>query len=251
MGEKVKMPTICHKGRKLKYDIHLTARRKTIALKVHRNGDIDVRAPKSVKATQLRQFVGKRADWLLDRQTYFADLARKFPPKEFKNGETFSALGRNYRLKIERRPGLSQPVCQPSGRSLQLLVNGHAGEELERDIQSSLKDWYSNLTEKKVRSVVSKHARALSVAPKTLKVVEQEKRWASCSRNGDIRCNWRLAMMPIPVLEYIVVHELCHLKTRDHSPRFWRIVKSVLPDYEKRRHWLKLNGGPLEGMFGA
>jgi hypothetical protein len=249
MGEKVKMPTIFHKGQRLKYAFHLTARRKTIALKVHRNGDIELRAPKSVKPTQLRQFVGARAAWILERKTYFADLARKFSPKEFKNGETFSALGRNYRLKIERRPGLSQPVCQAIGRRLQILVNGHAGEELERDIQSSLKDWYSNLTEEKVRFFVSKHAWALSVAPKTLKVVEQEKRWASCSRNGDIRCNWRLAMMPLPVLEYIVVHELCHLKIPDHSARFWRALKSVLPDHDRQREWLRQNGSRLSSLL--
>lgn len=239
------MPTILHHGRKLKYQVHATARLKTLALKVHRDGVIEVRAPKFIKLAQLRQFVVKRAEWILHKQRYFADLRKKYPPKEFKNGETFPVLGRNHRLKIERQPGLHKPICELSGWRLKVIVNGHVGEELQRELRSSIRDWYTALTEKKARAVLRKHTNALAVRPGKLRVVNQAKRWASCSKNGDIRCNWRLSMMPMPVLEYIVVHELCHLRTHDHSERFWRILKSVLPDYQRRREWLRREGAAL------
>jgi hypothetical protein len=245
------MPSIFHKGHRLKYTILPTARQKTMGLKIHQNGDVAVRAPAFIRPMQLRQFVGKRAEWILDKQIYFADLAKRFPPKEFKNGETFPALGRNYRLKIEHRPGLARPICKLIDRRLHMLVNGHVGEELQNDIRRSLKDWYANLTEKKIRAAIKKYARTLAVAPKSFKVVDQAKRWASCSKTGDIRFNWRLSMMPGSVLEYVVVHELCHMKTHDHSARFWNILKSILPDYDKRREWLRQNGLQFSQYFSV
>ncbi|HVA66232.1 MAG TPA: SprT family zinc-dependent metalloprotease [Elusimicrobiota bacterium] len=239
------MPTITYKSHELQYEVRLTARRKTIALQVHRNGLVEVRAPRFIKRTELHRFVGKRAEWILEKQAYFADLAKKFPPREFKNGESFPLLGRSYRLKVERRPGLPRPICKLAGRRLKVLVNGQVGDELRQDIRRALRDWYAKLTQEKTQASVRKHTQALAVAPKTLKVVEQTRRWASCSRAGDIRFNWRLSMMPNPVLEYVVVHELCHLKNHDHSAKFWAMLKSILPDYEKRQRWLRQYGAAL------
>jgi hypothetical protein len=220
-------------------------------LRVHRDGEIEVRAPNFVKQVILRRFVDSRAEWILEKQRYFADLLKNYPPKEFRNGETFPVLGRNHRLKVEHETDSHQPICRLDSRRLKVIVNGESGEQLQRVLRRSIREWYAALTEKKVRAVIRKHARALAVHPGKLKIADQAKRWASCSKSGDIRCNWRLSMMPMPVLEYVVTHELCHLRTHDHSAQFWRTLKSVLPDYEKRRDWLKEHGGPLECMFGA
>ncbi|MFA6091382.1 MAG: SprT family zinc-dependent metalloprotease [Elusimicrobiota bacterium] len=236
------MPHIVHKKRRLIYRLYSTGRRKTIALKVHRNGWVDVRVPRHITRAMARCFVAKRADWILDKQRYFQELLKEHPAKEFRNGETFPVLGRSYRLRLERRPGLSAPFCRTDDRRLRVFVNGQSGEALKDAVQEAIRDWYRALTEKKARAMLRKHSRELAVAPGKLRIVEQAKRWASCSKNGDIRVNWRLSMMPMPVFEYVLVHELCHLKTHDHSLKFWRILKSVLPDYEKRREWLRQNG---------
>jgi len=239
------MPAIICKGRRLQYRLYATGRRKTMALRVNRDGGVEVRAPRFVAQAQVRRFIEKRAEWILEKQSYFKDLLQRYPPKEFKNGETFPVLGRNLRLRLERKLGVHEPICKPEGRRLKVIVNGLVGEELDRGMRGAIRDWYAALTERKARAIIRKHARALAVNPTHLKVVDQAKRWASCSKNGDIRCNWRLSMMPIPVLEYVVVHELCHLRTHDHSRRFWRILKSVLPDYEKRQEWLRQQGATL------
>ena len=246
------MPVIVHRRHRLCFQVYATHRMKTLALRVNRDGGIEVRTPRFIKQAQLRRFIRKKADWVLEKQRYFQELLWKFPPKEFKNGETFPILGRNYRFKLERKPGHQKPICKLEGRRLKIFVNGQIGEALQDNLRLAVRTLYGGLTEKKAWTVVRKHARALSVIPASLRVVDQAKRWASCSKKGDIRCNWRLSMMPMPVLEYVVVHELCHLKTHDHSERFWRLLKSVLPDYEKRREWLR-NFGPqiffvFEGM---
>jgi len=239
------MPTITFKRRKLEYTVHRTAGQKTLSLKVHRDGQVAVGAPGFVKQMELRRFVVKRAGWILEKQSYFSDLARRCPPKEFKNGETFPVLGRNHRLKVLHRPGISEPVCISEGRRLKVLVAGQIGDALRRSVKKSVCTWYGTLTDRKARAVIRKHADSLAVRPRELRVVDQAKRWASCSKTGQIRCNWRLSMFPMPVLEYVVVHELCHLRTHDHSERFWRLLKSVLPDYQRRREWLRREGPAL------
>nr|WP_255259871.1 M48 family metallopeptidase [Lentibacillus sp. CBA3610] len=70
----------------------------------------------------------------------------------------------------------------------------------------------------------------------------QHKRWGTCTPDGYIYINWRLIMAPLRVFDYVIVHELTHLKIKDHSPAFWKIVKSILPDFEERKEWLRVNG---------
>lgn len=235
--------------RKLKYILHRTRRKKTIALKVERDGRVVIRAPRTTSKTFVRRFFEKKLGWILEKQNYFRDLLKKYPPKEFKNGEAFPLLGRNYRLKIVRTPGIKKLRCKTEGKRLRVFVNGQAEGELQTAIRQVMREWYLTHTGRKALVVLRKHAPALEVYPGRLRVVEQTKRWASCSKKGDIRVNWRLSMMPMPVLEYVVVHELCHLKVHDHSSRFWKVLKSVLPDYEKRRAWLRQHGPVLALMF--
>ena len=237
-----KVPTIGQDDRSLKYRLQRTDRRKTMALRVQRDGGIEVLAPGGVDAAYVRNFVGRRAGWIADRRRYFSEMLRRHPPKELKNGESFSVFGRDHRLRLERLPGLKAPFCRIEGRKLNVSINGLFVETLPSIVGLAIREWYAALTEKKARAIIRKHAGALAVRPNNLKVVNQAARWASCSKNGDIRCNWRLSMMPMPVLEYIIVHELCHLKTRDHSAKFWSILKSVLPDYERRRQRLRQVG---------
>ncbi len=200
----------------------------------------------------------------MEKQKYFAEVARKYPPREFTSGETFPLHGRNYMLKIVnvisietlrsisngiRAPGIEKYGYKVEGKRLKIFINQQAGKEQQDIARKAVQDWYTVHTEKKVNTVIAKYASALDVLPLKIKVVDQRSRWASCSKTKVLRFNWRLSMMPVSVLEYIVVHELCHLKVHDHSPRFWRIVKSVLPDYEKRRAWLRENGIIIALMF--
>lgn len=81
----------------------------------------------------------------------------------------------------------------------------------------------------------------LQVQPRTVRVREQKRRWGSCSAGGALNFNWRLILAPAEVLDYVVVHELCHLKELNHSPRFWAQVAGILPEYREPRAWLRNN----------
>lgn len=87
------------------------------------------------------------------------------------------------------------------------------------------------------------YSKCMDVSYERIAVKDQATRWGSCSRKGNLNFNWRLILMPEEILDYVVVHELAHLKQLNHSPEFWKIVQEVLPDYKSRRKWLKENGG--------
>jgi predicted metal-dependent hydrolase len=105
----------------------------------------------------------------------------------------------------------------------------------------------SELTQHKERAAelvtdsVQRFAPLLNVHPKKIAIANQKRRWGSCSARGDLRFNWRLAMMPAPIANYVVVHELAHMRVPNHSAKFWTTVQSILPDYKARRAWLRTN----------
>lgn len=234
------MPTTIRGGRRLEYDLEKTSPRKTLSLRVHRDGRIAVKSPDHLHMDQVHDFVGRKSIWIAQRQRYFSEMMRRHPPKELKAGESFLLLGRNYRLRLDTGSPNSVPACRIDGRRLSLTLPPDMSPA--DAAWPAMREWYSAVTKRRVFGAIRKHAPALAVKPGKIRVVDQSRRWASCSRNGDIRCNWRLSMMPAPVLEYVVAHELCHLRISTHSVQFWKLVKSLLPDFEKRREWLKEHG---------
>jgi predicted metal-dependent hydrolase len=93
--------------------------------------------------------------------------------------------------------------------------------------------------------VLEEEAPALGVTYAQVQIRDQRTRWGSCSSRGTLSFNWRLALAPLEVLDYVVVHELCHLREPNHSSRFWRLVASRRPDWRRQRDWLAVNGPEL------
>ena len=102
--------------------------------------------------------------------------------------------------------------------------------------------WYREKTLAKVKERVSYYSSYFNNEVTTVKVKERKKRWASCTSKNELLFNWRCAMAPVFVLDYIVVHEMCHMEYKNHSKDFWNRVYAVMPDYEVRKSWLKNNG---------
>ena len=113
-------------------------------------------------------------------------------------------------------------------------------------VKDSLTSWYKQRAEIKLNEKAKRYAKQIGVEYKTVGIKSYKSRWGSCSVDGDIDFNWKIIMAPNRIVDYVVVHELCHLKHHDHSPQFWQAVEQVLPDYAERKEWLKENGLVLE-----
>lgn len=126
----------------------------------------------------------------------------------------------------------------PLGRSV-------SGSVSEGSVRQSLKQWYQTRALEKLKEKTKRYASILGVTPKSVDVKEYKSRWGSCSSSGDVTCNWRTIISPHHIVDYIVVHELCHLLEHNHGAKYWKHVQSIIPNYKECREWLKVNGDGL------
>ncbi|MGL5329237.1 MAG: M48 family metallopeptidase, partial [Peptostreptococcaceae bacterium] len=112
----------------------------------------------------------------------------------------------------------------------------------EELIKASMEDWYRSKAKEQIEERLKYYQSYLDKKPKGIKIKEQKKRWGSCTSNNELLFNWRCIMAKAHALDYIIVHELCHMYHKDHSKAFWDLVGSIMPDYEVRKDWLKNNG---------
>ena len=227
---------------KIKYDIKRGKRKKTVALVIQPHTTVIVLSPRFLSEDRIRQVIVKRAGWILEQQEKIKKLRTDYPMKEFVSGESFPYLGRQYRLKIARSDSLKNAPCKLiGGRFLIGIDRKSEDKNLSGHVRKKLAEWYRARAEEKIYERICKYAELLGKYPKKIMIRDQQRRWGSCSHTGIIRLNWKIIMAPLSVLDYVIVHELCHLTLRDHSDKFWNKLGSIIPDYKKKRQWLKEN----------
>jgi len=216
-----------------------TARIKTATIKV-KEGVVSVVVPRKLSGEQIAQLLKEKNSWIKKKIT----LHREVMPvrsKQYVSGESFAYLGRNYRLKV-LGDGFA-PVKLIHG---QLVVTLPSGSKHPHMTRNALIRWYKQRAELKLQEKVKRYADMVGVEPREVRIKTFKSRWGSCCTKGNIDFNWKVVLAPNRIVDYVVVHELCHLKQHDHSPKFWKEVERVMPDYADCKQWLKLNGGQLE-----
>lgn len=225
-GRKTETDAITHRGRELPFVVVRSAQRqKSISVGVQPGGEVRVLAPTWVAKNEIRRIVGERADWLFER------LDAEPPPARphLDDGATLLLYGNEVRLRVERTQRVTATAREVEGA---ILVSIPAGFEPERDdlaIRQALRLFFQRKTLALVERYVFSLAPVVGKNPGRIFVREQKTRWGSCGRDGSMRFNWRLAMLPPGEVEYVVAHELCHLVHLNHSAAFWAEVARVLP----------------------
>ena len=216
-------------------EIHrlVRSKRKTLALIVETDGTLTVRAPLRMKEADIQRFLTEKQDWIKRKQSQVSKVA--LPSRQYMDGETFLYLGKEIPLRIvpDRKPALVMDTVFKLTKSAQPQA------------ESVFIAWYKAQARSILPERVSHFSRNYSFAPAKLRISSARTRWGSCSAKGTLSFTWRLMMAPLDVIDYVVVHELCHLKELNHSRAFWMQVESILPDYKARRTWLKKQGGAL------
>lgn len=210
--------------------------RKTLGVHVYPDLHVEVVAPIEASTETVIEKVKKRAPWIARQQRYFSRIPTPQPQPLVQSGETFRYLGRQYRLRIVE--GTSNHTSLRNGR-LVLTVRSDAGENKRRKL---LEDWYRG----RASRVFGERVRACTAALSTSWAIEipdwrlrtMPKRWGSCTKAGVIHLNPRLVAAPKACIDYVVYHELCHLREHSHSPRFYELLTRVYPDWKKWRDYL-------------
>jgi len=209
--------------------------RRTMGLEIQPNATIVVRAPRRAALRQIYHFVESHNDWIERKLAQV--LARSKPkPKEFVHDEEFLFLGQTCRLYLT---DASAPSVSFDGR---LLLS----KTSLLQARGVILDWYKNQARNVIGERVDVHATMMRCQPTGIRITSPRRRWASCGAAGGLNFNWRIVMGPLEVIDYIVVHELAHLKHRGHGRDFWDFVANFFPSYRISRQWLKDNGHLLD-----
>ena len=210
------------------------SKRRTIALIVEGDGSLTVRAPTRATLAAIELFIREKAEWIIRTRARLGSVIQ-VPKKKYVDGEKFLFLGAPYELTLvtPRRAALKFE------RGFQLANTAQQRGEL------LFTRWYKG----KALTVLSERVKLFAdmhgYVPKRVNITSAKTRWGSCSPDGSLNFTWRLVMAPLEVIDYVVVHELVHLRVKNHSRRFWAAVGKIFPDYRIQRRWLKDHGDQL------
>ena len=216
-----------------------SSRRKTATVRVQ-EGKVSVTVPKSLSESHIEVLIARKAPWI--RKTLL--LQREIEtvkPKEYVSGESFTYLGRNYRLQVESGKTVSVKLNPEN-----LWVRVPGGCNNPERVKNALIQWYRIRAGEVLREKAERYAKVIDVTTTAVVIKAFKSSWGNCDSRGQVKFNWKIIIAPNRIVDYLVVHELCHLKQHNHSPKFWECVESVFPDYKECNEWLKQNGRMLE-----
>ena len=215
----------------IQIDNLVRAKRRTIALIVEQDGSLTVRAPRRATLNDIYGFIQEKTDWIL-RSREKLKAIKPIPKKAYVDGERFLFLGQEYELRLvpPQRPALK------FDGGFTLSTSAQERGEL------AFTKWYKTQALTIFTERVNHYANLHGLIPKEVKVNSAKTRWGSCTSAGTLNFTWRLVMAPLEVIDYVVLHELAHLKVKNHSPRFWKLVESLCPDFKHHRKWLRDHG---------
>jgi len=222
--------------------IRSSRRRKTIEVTVDPNEGVLVAAPVDTRVERIQELVARRAGWII-RQTSI-DLPRP-RRRELVSGESLPYLGRQARLFVERAR-VRQASVTFDHWALHVVAPFVADDEERRAlVQRAVTRWYRARAVERLPPRAEHWSSLAGYGPARILIRDQRERWGSCGLDGTLRFNWRIVMAPPSLIDYVIVHELAHLRVRTHSPAFWAEVSRLIPDYLIRRARLKEIGSTL------
>ena len=184
---------------------------------------------------RIRDLITKRTPWI---ESKLKEQSEKYilKPNKYINGEVFSYLGKDYRLKVITGDRVS--IKMKNGYLVAIILDTVAEQEQEQ-IKPLLEDWYQSHAEVLLKEKIKRFTKVIGVTPKSVSVKNYKSSWGSCSNRGEISFNWRIILAPHRIIDYVVIHELCHLLEHNHSSRYWKLVEQHVPDWRDCRNWLK------------
>jgi predicted metal-dependent hydrolase len=210
-------------------------RRKTISLQISDKSELVIAAPYFTPAAEINRFVQEKQNWIHKTIRKRKEDSIKNKSKEYITGEMFYYLGESFPLET---------FFEQNERN-GLVFWGNRFYLNTADVTENGIFYFVSWYKKKAREYINQHvdffSREIGVLPCKIKITSAEKRWGSCSADDNLSFSFRLIMAPPDIIDYVIVHELMHIKEKNHSAAFWKLMEAVMPEYKIHRRWLKDN----------
>lgn len=218
-------------GKPVTYTLKRTGRRRSIGLRIDDRG-LTVNMPLRASEKWLHSVLQEKAAWVVEKLASWQ--AKKPAPQQWVDGASITYRGETFTLRII--PSLFDAPPQLHGTQLIITLSRADNPAL---IEKIVMRWYRHEALQLFSECVAHFAPLLGVNPREIKLSSARTQWGSCTTRGTVRLNWQLVKMPLELVDYVVVHELAHLREMNHSAAFWSVVETACPDYAKRRGELR------------
>lgn len=242
------MPSINFNGQTINYILRLDKRRKTIQLKIISAAALEIISPAKLSNIEITEILAIKKRWLSNRFDKLAQLAASPINQNLVSGAQLLYQGKPYTLQVLL--GADKPEIELTTDE---IIVRQPSDSSRSDVsfltKGIVKAWLLDQAGKLFFEKTRYWATVIGVRPARITIKDQKTRWGSCSSLGNINYNWRIIMAPPPVADYLIIHELCHMRVPNHSAKFWQQVSLFSPEYQSCRKWLTENSQLLSRIF--
>ncbi len=225
-----------HSGETISFDIKYK-KRTSMGIYIDLYGNIEVQAPKGTPVECVLQLLEEKWDWIQQKTKEMKDRMLGPKKKVYDHGESLLYLGNAYPIQISQDINIKQDHVVFEGDKLHI----HVRQLEEEKIKQALKRFYSRQCKALVEKRIQSYQSNFKIKPRSIRISDSNRTWGTCDSNLQLTFNWKLAMAPLKVIDYVVVHEMCHMVHLNHDRSFWRLVGKIIPDYKKLENWLALS----------
>lgn len=226
------------------YKVIRTRRFSGLSISIHQEKGVVVKAPFWIPDIAIRKFVEDKSEWVSGHLQRILQSA--VPAKQYEEGEKHLYFGREYTLTFSHVDVPQRTSAQINGESLEVVVfSGHQESKKKEETRDAILRLYLETGIAALTEKVNFYCNQIGVSYSQIEIKKVSSIWGSCSPSNKLSFNRKLIMAPHDVVDYVVIHEVCHLVHRDHSSRFWGLVARYDPDYKKHRRWLHRNHAVL------
>ncbi len=212
-----------------------TKRKRTISLQINDKSELIIAAPYNTPIHEINRFVQEKEIWINRTILKQKEISGQSMAREYMDGEMFYYLGQSYPLKVFFEPFENAGVVFWKDC---FYLNTRGDKDLEKHYFIA---WYKKKAQEHIHRRVDFFGRMLKLQYENIRITSAQSRWGSCSGDNHLAFSFRLIMASPDIIDYVIVHELIHIKEKNHSPKFWKRVELVIPEYKKHRRWLKDN----------
>ncbi len=226
-------------GQAISYIIKRSSRAKYVRLEVNSETGLTVVIPKSYNLDRIPDLLREKGRWVLSKLAKYSQARSSMAEKELKSGDTVPYLGQDLEVVTQQMQGSADTVKLDRDKLI-VGIRANSGR-----LHLALESWYRMQAGKFIREKVDKVSADLGLRYNRLIIRGQKTRWGSCSQKGNLSFNWKLMMVPESVIDYVIIHEIAHLKEMNHTKNFWQLVAQHCPGWRQHKKWLRDHAAEL------